>query len=204
MLASRPPHDWASQDPTGRTRRKDGRMLSWVSWDCSQWGSETDIDIPHINILSCCSWDCITRDKTQFYTNNLSAQVSSSGSRPASGGDSMRRCSSKVAPHTYSATHFRVLEWSCPALVAPLALKLGRHRPTGCALRGSAAQEVASILSLGIRVNIRVMSTELSMSDLNLLNPQALENSQPTEGGWRDDSWCCYSTKVQQHNLLHD
>ena len=27
--------DWASQDPTGRTRRKDGRMLSWVSLDCS-------------------------------------------------------------------------------------------------------------------------------------------------------------------------
>ena len=78
------------------------------------------------------------------------------------GGDSMRRCSSKVAPHTYSATHFRVLEWSCPALVAPLALKLGRHRPTGCGLRGSAAQEGASSLSLGIRVNIRVMSTELS------------------------------------------
>ena len=155
-------------------------------------------------MLSCCCSSCNTRDKTQFYTNNLSAQVSTSGGRPASGGDSMRRCSSNVAPHTYSATHFRVLEWSCPALVAPLALKLGRHRPTGCALRGSAAQEVASILSLGIRVNIRVMSTELSMSDLNLLNPQALENSQPTEGGWRDDSWFCYSTKVQQHNLLHD
>ena len=136
MLAGRPPRNWPSQDPTGRTRRKDGRMLSWLGELRLQPVSETDIDILHINIAATAT---LLHIYTQFYTNTVITHSAASaggggGGYAVSGGgvvgDSMRRCSSNVAPHTYSVTHFRVLEWSCPALVA-LTLKLGRHRPTG-------------------------------------------------------------------------
>ena len=113
---------------------------------------ETDIDILHINIKSLL---LLLPLHTQFYTNILRSQSRHrSKARRASsgvggGGDSMRRCSSNVAPHTYSTTHFRVLELlSCSCCSG---LEIGQTRPTGW------STEAANILSLRIRVNIRVI-----------------------------------------------
>ena len=69
MLAGRPPRYWASQDPTGRTRRKDGRMLSWLGELRLQLVSETDIDILHINIAAAAA--ALLHIYTQFYTNTV-------------------------------------------------------------------------------------------------------------------------------------